>query len=941
MRAVRGVLATVASALLAVVPAAGALAQVSTAPPDRVATTASDDVVQRFAGCVAGGGTGDVLLLMDRSGSLQKTDPENARIDAAQYFVEQLDSDSTKNGTKVNVAVAGFDASYERLTDWMPAAGSSVAVDRTLDSLARSNTGVDTDYWNALTGARRELGAQRDGAGTHCSTIVWFTDGEYSIEPRSTLSDGLRRTLKDPKPYAPKNPLSSQGDVERAIATGEKDICRDGGVADQVRSQDISTITIALSAGTSKPDFGFLEGLTTGQGCGKITNPRPGEFLEVANIRDLVFAFDQTVNSAITQTEGVCTGTAVCEEGAHTFVLDGSIGSVHLLADSDAAGQRLTLVAPDGTKRVLKADSTRARTTLGEATVTSAAVGPQGEDGGSVYIDMTRSAGGSLVGRWQLVFSSPDGAGKTSRTNLKIYGDLEPVWTNRDKVTFVAGDPSSPLTFGVAHVDGSPVDPAELSDATVLSATLVADDGTETSLLDAASGSAMTVPTTADLDASATGPATVRVTLSVTTMSWSSGGKEYAGTTLEPVTKDFPVEVSAPRNYPTIGTSVTFAPVEEPRTVSAQLPVEGEGCAWVQGGPTWTTTPQDVSTFDFSASAASRDACASGPITLTLAPGSAGNGLVSGRITVMSLPDDTSASPVSQSVTLAMEMQRPVNEAVRWATLVAIFLLGILLPVGLLYLAKYLTAKVPGPGVAAGIVRGPVGGGAAFTDYGVPLRVDQLQTQPLDGQDRRNVVVGPRTLRARTGLGLTEPGYVVVDHGDGGARISGAGGTGATTKGGPRLPLAVQGQWCVALDQVSPHSGDVEVTVFTDASGSNLEEVLTNVRRDLVATVETLRARAPRPADGGGDLSGADAWTGTSHNSEGVDAWTAPAGPSTDPWTAGSSSGPSGDTGGTSPSSQNDATADGPEAGSSPPADPWASPPSASGPSGNSPGAGW
>ena len=889
------VVATIALAVAS--PAAAGLTPSSpkSSPTSAPAADSEAGAVQRFGACVAGGGTGDVLLLMDRSGSLKTTDPENARVAAAKYFVEQLDSDSTKNHTTVNVAVAGFDAVYERLTPWLPAAGSSARLDRTLDSLSKSNTGLDTDYWNALTGARRDLSAQRGHRGQHCSTVVWFTDGEYSIEPRAALPERLARTLNDPKPYAPDNPLSTAVVVRHAIASGEKDICRRGGVADQLRTQDIGTISIALSAGRQAPNFDFLRGLTTGDGCGKLTSPSPGEFFEVGNIRDLVFAFDESVNSAITQTEGVCTGSKVCDKGAHTFVLDDSIGSVHLLADSDAPKQRLTLVSPQGKALALKPSSSKSKATVGGAVVTWAGVGPQdAAEGGSLYVDIARARGGSLVGRWRLIFSSPDGAGKTSRTNLKIYGDLKPAWKNADEVSFTAGQKTKPLALGVIHDDGSVVDPAGLSAQTTLSASLIADDGSQQTLLDQVTGTAMSAPTPVDLSSFTTGPATLRVTLSVTTKSWKSGGKKFPGTTLEPTSKDFPVQVVAPKNYPTVGTSVTFDTVEEPRSVSAELPVTGEGCAWVKGNPTWTTTPQDVASLDFSASATTHGGCSAGPITLTLTPSAAGAGLVTGTVTVLSEPKDPSAEPASQQVSLSMEMLRPVNETVRWVSLALIFLFGILIPVGLLYLAKFLTARVPGRDVAAGVVRGPVTGSAAFTDGGVGLGVENLEVAVLEGQDRRTVHVAGRVLRARTGLGLTEPGYVVVDHGE---RISGAGGTAVSGKGGARLPLAVQGQWCVALDPHDPHAGDVEVTVFTDSSASALQDTLESVRRDLASTVAKLRSRAPQPPDADGS---ADGWTNsmaastaTTHGRESSDPWTAPSEPGHDPWGAPPSSGSS------------------------------------------------
>ena len=50
----------------------------------------SGDPVRRLGACAASGAPTDVLLVLDRSASLKDTDPDDTRVDAAQYFLKRL-----------------------------------------------------------------------------------------------------------------------------------------------------------------------------------------------------------------------------------------------------------------------------------------------------------------------------------------------------------------------------------------------------------------------------------------------------------------------------------------------------------------------------------------------------------------------------------------------------------------------------------------------------------------------------------------------------------------------------------------------------------------------------------------------------------------------------------------------------------------------------------
>lgn len=497
-------------------------------------SSATPEAVQRFGGCLAGGGQGDLLLLIDRSGSLQDSDPLNARVTAAKYLVEQMANLSARSKLKLDVAVAGFDTTYEMVTDWTPMTSGRNAVLQSLGKFEKWNQGVDTDYWNALSGARRELAARGAGTEGRCSAMVVFTDGEYSLITRGGGNPSID-DLGGPKPYDRKNTLSTKADLVKAIQAGEADLCRGGGVADQVRSQAITTFGIGLS-GKEKPDFTFFRNMMTGEGsCGKIVQPVPGAFFEAGNVRDLFFGFDQIAGGgtpAVVQTGKVCGATA-CPEGTHSFVLDPSIGKIHALADSDAAGGTVTLTNPAG--KVLDL----ARGANQSATLPGGKVSWQWLGDGSVSIDVERVEDAAWTGRWALTFAAPDPAGKVSRSSLRVFGDIVPGWPEASTVALRSGEVAKALAFQLVHLDGSPVEPTALSPKTTLSASLVLPTGSSVPIGGPLSGATIAAPQTVDLTMVPPGAATLRLSLVVTTLDWKSPQGTVAGTVLEPQVKDF------------------------------------------------------------------------------------------------------------------------------------------------------------------------------------------------------------------------------------------------------------------------------------------------------------------------------------------------------------------------------------------------------------------
>ena len=77
----------------------------------------ADAAVSRFASCVAGQKSGQVLFLIDESLSLQKSDPKAARVAAAKELARQLQLASDRDAAQLDVSIAAFSDSYRVITD--------------------------------------------------------------------------------------------------------------------------------------------------------------------------------------------------------------------------------------------------------------------------------------------------------------------------------------------------------------------------------------------------------------------------------------------------------------------------------------------------------------------------------------------------------------------------------------------------------------------------------------------------------------------------------------------------------------------------------------------------------------------------------------------------------------------------------------------------------
>ncbi|TWE09224.1 hypothetical protein [Rudaeicoccus suwonensis] len=472
-------------------------------------------------------------------------------------------------------------------------------------------------------------------------------------------------------------------------------------------------------------------------------------------------------------------------------------------------------------------------------------------------------------------------------------------------MTLRTGGQSPALTFGLGRASGGTVDPKTLVSKTTLEATLVTPNGKSVVIARSLSGAAITTPQHANLAGIAPGPAVLRLALAVTTKSWKNGSTTVPGTVLEPQVRDYPVTIQVPASYPSAPDVVNLGSTDSSSSVKGSIPLKGNGCGWISGAATIKGAPSGVRPTV--ASTASDTAhCAAGSIPITVDLHGSGNGLLAGTTTVMLRSADSGSAPVAQQVQFRLDMSRPANSSVLWGVLIGLVLLGLLIPLALLYALKFATAKLRGSAVTVGALRGRVDEGSTFLTDRSTLVPAETVTMAVDG--RRQVSALGKTFRARMSLLPTEAGYVVVDQ----PRRPGARGpSGATAKEFARLPLGLVNTWLVSLDPASPHDGDVEVVFLVDPGMNGWPELLRDAISHMPDVVRTLRADLPSSTGTGSTESSGGGWGATPTV---ADTWGGSSSETSDPWGGGSQ------TVGTATAGQ--------AAGSTPPTtqqdDPWA-----------------
>ena len=800
-----------------------------TVPTVPTAPTTDSDPVSRFGSCLAGGGSGDIVLLFDESESLKKSDPKHDRVTAARYLVRQLTSFSENSGASITVKVATFGSDYTSIGEWTELEGSGPkTVDGSITSVTKLVNGFETDYWTALESARRDLServASRDDS-VSCQAIAWFTDGAMGFNPRKNPEEVAE--FGKSKAFAETIVLDSRAAADKVDAVARQQLCRPGGLADQLRSSDVVIFAIGLQGDSKSGDFGYLNSIATGTDsesgdeCGAILDPVPGTFALANDIDQLLFAFDAigTPGSSGLQQEGGVCATAGCEEGSHSFVLDASTPVVHILATADVDTLDLSLTAPSGQIAVFP------RSPVGTASsveLEGSTVDYTWQSDRTIEVDLaTEENSSNWTGLWTLSFVDPSGdtSGK-SLSNIHIFSDYLPSWVNPDATPLYTGDLIEGVEFGVVDKAGAPVELSDLLGTLAFTAVLTDADGTTVDVAADLTAADLSSPRSIDLDGLAAGAATLTLELAITTAPITKNGKvTVPGTALEPQSLDVPFTILPPPDFPVLADSVNFGVLDGSTTATAQLDVMGEGCIWIDGpsAVTISAAPEKVGDVVVGlGDAVDAESCVevSGPAQLDLAIDELDNGSINGTLQVMTAPPGEADRAIAANVEFTADVRKPLNAGNFILSLIVALILGPGIPIALLYLFKWLAAKIPSRAllverVAVTIVDGRVlRAGSTFALAPTDFR----DIVGIAGGGSRALTAAGVSLTTHTGASPTGAGFVL-------ARVDGtvsASDSSPASKGSQaRLPLAVHNHWVVFRTSGAPE-GAAEVLLLVSA----------------------------------------------------------------------------------------------------------------------------
>ena len=118
----------------------------------------------------------DVFYLIDNSGSLNYTDVEEVRTEVLANSLEGLSSFSDQ-GVKVSYAAALFNTSVQPVQGWTEL-NSSEQSSTITDYVSNRNADGYTDWEEGLSFAKNELTSRTDS----CKMLIWFTDGGINLD---------------------------------------------------------------------------------------------------------------------------------------------------------------------------------------------------------------------------------------------------------------------------------------------------------------------------------------------------------------------------------------------------------------------------------------------------------------------------------------------------------------------------------------------------------------------------------------------------------------------------------------------------------------------------------------------------------------------------------------------------------------------------------------
>jgi hypothetical protein len=883
------------------VPGAPAGAQAASSSANDVGAT-----LEEIATCVSGSGRLLVVLLIDESGSLRQTDPGNERVTAAklalQSFASLASSDAVETPPEIDVIVAGFSSTFGAATQFVRLDDRSVAgLSAAVDGFATRNNGIDTDFPTALLGAQRALADRsaqlsKSGAKPPCKVVLMFTDGKYDVETGDTPA---RRAAGTEKEYAPGLSLLVPANREPVLDAGRAYLCNANGLADRLRADGASIVTVALSAQIDPADQIFLRALSSGEAsgisCGRTQGPEAGAYVSTADLRELSALFNDIVNRIGGGGEDPgdletqpCNGPN-CVLATRRIQVDPMLSRVTIVADNDEQGVHTELAAPTGDEPLVLTAGQDGERELSGANVRWSWVSPT-----TVNIDLDLLPDSDdWVGEWAVSFVAENQAAAADASpSVEVFqvGAWKPEIAGDTK--FLRGK-SVALRVSIHDGDDDVIDPRAVEGARVrLTGTVDDGSASKTSLVftgpDAENAYEAAYVTPRDLERSAVD---VDLRLVVRTPS---------GDLLAPATTRVEVPVQAPDVFPTLSpATLELSSVRGTGTAEGTIVVTGgqdrPSCVWF-AETSLASYPPEAGAFNVALTpgATSEATCVelepgeAREFELGIAPESAAEGRAEGSIAAFfAVPGE---DVVRVTVPIAFDLAPPISEARRVGIFFAILLPGVLAPIGALVLVNrvlarfepsahvqvarvpvaversfgrimrvYATANADSATAGAPVRRvgpdGPEDGPVVLVEDFAPFQEGRERSRVLRWRDLRFRAEAPRSPFGVPSGRVTAPDPVAT------------GGVTTPVSREARLPLALPGTWVFVLDRAGRSdppsegiggvataidttwiSGDLVVFLADAPAADQLVEMLAAINDQLPAVANDVADRASERA---------------------------------------------------------------------------------------------
>lgn len=631
-------------------------------------TAVAERAYQEIQDCVSRPGAQlNVLYVVDESGSLTTTDPEGVRAAVLAQSLNQLGEISRNRDVYTSVAMFAEGYQVERPWKELTPAVAEQEAEWARSTVGGRVGGSATNWLAALEGAAATMESS-PAAQSACKVVVWMTDGGI------IMPDGSPDPVDALEQICAADPLTGTplSGVSPTVA--------------QFRTTGINLIGVLLRAGSNTPQelaaMTYMRPIVEGQGttdpeafwtgnpppieysCGQAPIPEnqaAGALIEATDPLDLAFKFAAISIRIAGGSEGnVKPGPPV------TFPIDAGVNSFSLLIE----GSGWTLEGPDGASPITEESET--------SDITVAAAGEL----------RTVEVRGNAVqpGTWTV----RDNAGQVQ---VFLYSGLE---LSVETSELFSNEPSD-LTFSVLNQGAQIPDLTAYQPAT-LEVSIYQPGSTAKNLTCNQSGTSATFTCPHTFDR--VGEVTVVARLPLTTV---------GGIQLQPVPFEDKLRVQPPGDYPQILEPDTVSGLHElsplvgrrgvaQGTFTLQAPAKGDGeiCFPASSEVVISVDPQPerIANYDF---AGLPESCvflsqgSTSTVTIQVTNPVSATGNVEGYL-VVTLKSGERSQEATQEVAFAFASDRKADPPLM--VLAGFGLVGLLLPIGLLYLQSFRAARL-------------------------------------------------------------------------------------------------------------------------------------------------------------------------------------------------------------------------------------------------------